>query len=326
MSTASLSLGKIATWESPSSEVSLSTLRAAVIRQGFDASLVSDMAPRSAFLRACKDMLSDKKNRIIRKVEESSSEIKFQFTEEHKSHGELDYDKEATVSVEKATGKLSGDDPAIVSKAQALLDEHIQKRSTADVTRLVQRIFDKSKGDLVPLRKQGGTYFVPDTNADLLNKVDAILKEIGGELNTYEVGSDNRTKQSVANDMSQHLTQMVNEFRDSCRNLDLDSKPSVIKRRDAAMKEMQQKLANYSHLLGTFKQTLDREVYDAKADYILRTTGQDIRMHSTPAPAPPKAPTVPPPPTGSPVPLGRPVPPPPPSKIPPPPARKLKLA
>ena len=328
-----ISLGKVVSWESPAGEVQLGILRAAVLRQGFDSSLVADMAPRSAFLRACKDMLADKKNRLIRKLEETSSEIKFQFTEEKKGFGELDYDKEAIVSVEKATGNLSGDDPAIVSKAQDLLNEHAQKRSTADVTRLIQKIFDKSKGDLVPLRAQGGVYFVPDSQRDLLDRIEAILAEIGGKLNQYTVNGDAQSRKSVANDMMGYIRNLIGDLRDSCSRVDMNSKETTRKRREDDMRAAELKLSNCSHLLGSFQATLVKELKEVKADYLLRTTGVDVRQST---PTPPVAPVstqtiVAPPPPVQTIPLNRPAPPPPVQQAgrairPAPPALPKKLA
>ena len=62
----------------------------------------------------------------------------------------------------KASGQVTCGLPGLAALAQAELDRCLEARTGADVTRVVQKLFER-RADLFPIREQGGAYFgVPD--------------------------------------------------------------------------------------------------------------------------------------------------------------------
>ena len=298
--TNTLTLGKVATWKAPDGEVKLADLRQAVTGAGLDPAVVHDMANRTAFNRAVKDLID--KNELVRKVEEGGEIITFQFTDERKQGGKLVYDERCIVYLNKTTGTLTGSDSGIVHKVQMQLNEHLDKRCPADITRLIQKIFDKYGGDLVPLRKQGGVYFVPDSNQDILDKVSAVLSAIGGELNTYTVSGDTSSKASVSSDMASHLRAMIDELSKSCEDVTMESKDSVIERRHQRFEIIKQKMIGYRGILAGYISEVDQAFSNAKQRFVAATTGQPAPPPPTTEPSKPAAPPPPPAPTMAPPP------------------------
>ena len=325
--TNNLSIGTVVSWQSPEGDVDRSALLQAVVNQGIPAEIVRDMAWRSAFLRAAKDLIS--KSELVRKVEEDDHTITFQFTREHKESGRLRYSEKAIFYLNKKTGDIRSTDDEARRAVDKLVHEHMEKRSTADVTRLIQQIFEKFGGDLVPLRQQGGVYFVPESNRDILARVGGIMNEIGGQLNTYTVNGDASTKGSVASDMAKHLRSMIDEFKKSCDGLDMNSKEHVLRRREQTMQHLKTKLTSYNDLLEGFQQEINREMQAAYADFVAKTTGQTVAPSVTPpvqpvpvAPAPTVGYMPPPPPPPRAASVGGPVAP----TFPMPPQRERRLA
>lgn len=238
--------GAIVSWVSPKS-LSIANLRAALTISGFDEKLAKDMAPRSAFARAAKQLDDD---RIIRKVEEDDASITFQFTKEFLSQGELKYEREYQLDLNKETGKVTCENTEMESTAQKLVDHHIDNREAADITRLVQRMFEAEKGDLIPVRAQGGCYFVPPQHRELVSKTSSLLKTIGGKLNVWEISMRSAATQSAVEESTlEYMLSEVDEFNKSLDNVDQESKPAVVQRRLERVATLRAKLEGYAPLL-----------------------------------------------------------------------------
>lgn len=149
-------LGEIITWSCSKVSIRHIDLIEALRDSGLDESVARELAPRHAFARACKK-LSDA--RIIRQVAEDEAVITFQFTAEHRDGDHFTYDLETMLALDKATGKVTCDLPGLAALAQGELDRCLEARTGADVTRVVQRLFER-RADLFPIREQGGAYFV----------------------------------------------------------------------------------------------------------------------------------------------------------------------
>ena len=192
-------LGTIVSWKVPN-EIGLDELRLALTDAGLDAGLAADMAPRHALTRAMRGL---SKNRVIRKLKISSGNLTFQMNRvQVAGGGHIDYPHETDVTLDLTTQVVSCPDPVIERAATDLLNEHIGKRQTGDLTRLIQKIFDSRAADLIPIREQGGAYFVPDRSVDLVDSMRTLLNKIGGNLRSFDIrlGSAD-TSASVAESM-----------------------------------------------------------------------------------------------------------------------------
>ena len=90
------------------------------------------------------------------------------------------------LTLDKATGKVTCDLPGLATLAQEQLDRCIDARTGGDVTRVVQRLFER-QADLFPIREQGGCYFVPQEHVGFVDRVQAFLGKLNGRLVRFPV-------------------------------------------------------------------------------------------------------------------------------------------
>ncbi len=254
-------MGVICSWKAPK-EVSLELLRKSLEDCGFDPKLARDMIARDAFARAAREM-SDA--RVIDKVGEDETTVSFQFTKKWMEAQEFKFDKEFVLTVHKETGTVTGGTPELAKTAFDLLVQHQGKRNTSDVSNLIQKIFESAGGDLIPLREQGGVYFVPDSHKDLVDAIRKLLKDIGGYLSSFDIrfGSTD-TQDSVAEAMTNHLSDLIFQFRESCREIKPDSAEWLVDRRKGTIKSIKDKLECYHGLLQGYSERLGKEIETAE--------------------------------------------------------------
>ena len=181
-------LGEVIAWACPGLAVPHLTLVEALRDAGLDESVARELAPRHAFARACK-RLSDQ--RIIRPVAEDATSVTFQVTAESRSGDRFEYELETMLVLDKQTGTVSCDLPGLASLAQEELDRCVAARTGSDVTRVVQRLFERT-ADLFPVRPQGGAYFVPAAHTGFVDQVQSLLDRLGGRLYRFPVPAGTR--------------------------------------------------------------------------------------------------------------------------------------
>lgn len=258
-------LGTIVSWRVPST-VSLGDLRQALVSAGLDPTLAGDMAPRNALRRALRDM---KEGRVIRQLRREGDKLWFQFTAEHLSKYEASYDKEAELSLDVSTSDVWCSVPELQDEASRLLNENLQKRLTSDLTRLVQKVYDARRADLVPIREQGGAYFVPDMHREVVEKSRTLLGAIGGNLRSFDVrlGSAD-TAESVAESLAEYLRGLITEYRDSTTDVTKDTRTGVLNRRAGTSKEIRRRIECYASIMGTYRDQLVEEMAEADRQFV----------------------------------------------------------
>jgi hypothetical protein len=254
--------GTIVSW-TPGDSIAYTDLLLALDKAQIDRAFAKEMAPRNAFARACKEM---SENRVIDLVEDNNGVLLFQFTAKYleKSSKQITFEKECTLSLDKTTGNVSCANLELATLANKLIREHMNKRCSADITRLIQKIFEANKGDLVPIRKQGGCYFVPFTHTDLLDQIATLLKEVGGELDRWLIQktTDSGTNTSIAKSMSDHLLTLINDWKRVASELKETSSTETRQRRLIEWRDLRNKLKSYDGLLGGFSAKLKSELKD----------------------------------------------------------------
>jgi len=176
-------LGEVITWSCGGVRVRHLDLVHALRDAGLDESVARELAPRHAFTRACKRL---QQARIIRQVAEDSRTLTFQFTAEKKEGDRFAYELETLLTLDKGTGKVSCPLPGLATLAQEELDRCLDARTGADVTRVVQKLFER-RADLFPIRPAGGAYFVPREHAAFVEKVQGFLGKLNGQLLRFPV-------------------------------------------------------------------------------------------------------------------------------------------
>ena len=154
-------------WACPGVSVTHAALADALRGAGLDPAAARELAPRHAFARACKRLCD---RRVIRQVAEDAHALTFQFTAESRGGDRFEYTLETLLTLDKKSGLVSCDLPGLATLAQEELDRRVELRTGADVTRAVQKLFERH-ADLFPVRPQGGVYFVPARHAAFVDRV-----------------------------------------------------------------------------------------------------------------------------------------------------------
>lgn len=265
MSEATGQLGTIVSWRVPK-EVTIAELRDGLKTAGIDPAMAADMNPQNALKRALREM---KEGRVIRQLRREGDLVWFQFTQEHLGKTEVTYNKEAELSLNTETGAVYCSVLELQQEATRLLEEHKGKRLTSDLTRLVQRVYDEKAADLIPIREQGGAYFVPEMHREVVDKSRTLLSEIGGSLRSFDVrlGSAD-TSASVAESLNEYLLSMIDDFEKSCEEVTGDSTERVINNRKGSAAEIRQRMECYQGILGAWSDSLKKRLQDSETELL----------------------------------------------------------
>ena len=179
-------LGEVITWNASGISIRHLGLIEALRDAGLDESIARELAPRHAFSRACKRL---SEARIIRHVSEDANSITFQFTRESRATDGYEYTLEARLSLEKATGKVTCDLPGLATLAQEELDRCVAARTGSDVTRVIQRLFER-QADLFPVPSNGPLVLRP--RDELAAIVGVLVAPLDTEVTGLEFRDDLR--------------------------------------------------------------------------------------------------------------------------------------
>jgi hypothetical protein len=253
-------LGEIITWSCSGVSIQHTDLIDALRDSGLEESLARELAPRHAFARACKKL---SEARIIRQVGEDGDTIRFQFTAEHREGDRYRYDLETVLSLDKASGKVTCDLAGLATLAQEELDHCLEARTGADVTRVVQRLFER-RADLFPIREQGGAYFVPQEHAHFIDQVQAFLSRLNGKMQRFPVPAgtpegDRSVKESVA----AGLAALIAEHQSAVEAFGADTRPSTLERAAERIRQARFKVEAYTDYLAEEKARLEEQLAEA---------------------------------------------------------------
>lgn len=256
-------LGEIITWSCSGVTIKHTDLIGALCDADLDETVARELAPRHAFARACK-RLSER--RIIRPVAEDQHCIRFQFTQESKVGERFEYTLETLLTLEKATGKVRCDLAGLATLAQEHLDDCIAVRTGADVTRTIQRLFERN-ADLFPIREKGGCYFCPVEHTTFLDKIDHFVKALNGNLRRFPVPAgtahgDRSVKEAVASG----LAVLIQEHRQAIAGFGEDTRADTIERAAERIRVTRHKVSAYAAYLADERERLEKELAQASRE------------------------------------------------------------
>ena len=256
-------LGEVIAWTCAGVAVRHADLVAALAAAGLDEGVARELAPRHAFTRACKK-LSDR--RIIRPVGEDDATVRFQFTAETRTTDRIEYELETMLTLDKTSGRVTCDLPGLATAAQEEMDRCVAARTGGDVTRVVQKLFDRH-ADLFPVRPQGGCYFVPDRHRPFVDRVQTLLGALNGQVLRFPVPAGTAEgDRSVRRAVADGLAALVAEHRSAVAAFDADTRADTVGRAAARIKAARYKVECYAAYLADEKAALDRELVAAAAE------------------------------------------------------------
>lgn len=262
-------VGFIISWQVPTA-IYLADLRAGLRAAGLDESLAPDLRPASQVARSASFIARTTSVKDARKLARPIASKVRQITREEKdAAGSLLYTREAGIQFDDASGKLTSD-----ALAQAEIDDAqahvIETRTASDVTRIIQRIVERSGSDLIPVRDQGGCYFVPQGH-DVIQKVRTVLDGIKGELTTFACTLGHGTEASVANTITDYMLKQIAELQEAVEELNEGGIRSDVKnRRLTRVAELRERVGAYALLVGTSADALNRAINTAEATLLAK--------------------------------------------------------
>ena len=255
-------LGEILTWSCSGVKIKHTDLIEALRDAGLDEGVARELAPRHAFSRACKKL---SEARIIRQIAEDAHNIVFQFTRESKASDSYEYTLETRLTLEKATGKVSCDLPGLATLAQEELDRCIAARNGADVTRTIQRLFDRN-ADLFPIREKGGCYFVPERHSPFVDQIDRFVKKLNGSLRRFPVPAGTpHGDRSVKEAVTCGIETLIAEHNAAVETFGEDTRASTIERAAERIRQTRFKIEAYSCYLAEERTRLERDLTVAQS-------------------------------------------------------------
>ncbi|MDB4881262.1 MAG: hypothetical protein JWL95_28 [Gemmatimonadetes bacterium] len=262
-------VGFIVSWRVPAI-VTLADLRAGLCTAGLDPDMAPDLKPASLVSRSASFIARTTSGKDARRLARPVGPASRQITLEQTGANALTYTREAAIGFDGATGKLECDDPTIAATLDDTAAHISETRTASDVTRIVQRIVEEAGTDLIPVREQGGAYFVPQ-GSGVIEKVATVLEAIGGELSRFACTIGHGSDTSVANTITDYMLKQITELQEAVSELNEAGIRSDVKsRRLSRVAELRERVGAYATLVGTQAEALTRAIDVAEATLLAK--------------------------------------------------------
>ena len=259
-------LGEIITWKVQGVAISHADLISGLMASDLDCDVAKELAPRNAFARACSKLDSE---RIIRKVAEDHATITFQFTREALEEGKFSYHFESLIFVNKHSGKITSENLELEQLAKEEFCRCMEARTATDVTRLIQRLFERH-ADLFSIRDQGGVYFVPAVHHGFIAKVENFLRKIGGTLQRFPIPAGSpQGDRAVQDAVASGLQGIIEEHLEAVQKFGEDTRPETLRKAEEKIRATRLKIQGYGFYLDKKREDLEASLQ--KASELLRS-------------------------------------------------------
>ena len=253
-------LGEIITWKIQGVAISHADLLAGLLASNLDCDVAKELAPRNAFARACSKLDSE---RIIRKIAEDHATITFQFTREALEEGKFSYHFESLLFLDKHSGAITSENLELEQLAKEEFGRCMAARTATDVTRLVQRLFERH-ADLFSIRDQGGVYFVPEVHHDFIAKVERFVRSIGGSLQRFPMPAGSpQGDRGVQEAVAHGLQAIIDEHLQAVQKFGEDTRPDTLRRAEEKVRATKLKIEGYSFYLDKKREDLEASLQQA---------------------------------------------------------------
>ena len=253
-------LGEIITWKIQGVAISHADLLSGLMASDLDCDVAKELAPRNAFARACNKLDSE---RIIRKIAEDHATITFQFTREANEGGKFHYYFESLLFLNKYSGGITSENLELEQLAKEEFGRCMAARTANDVTRLVQRLFERH-ADLFSIRDQGGVYFVPEEHHDFIAKVERFVRNIGGSLQRFPIPAGSpQGDRAVQEAVAHGLQTIIDEHLQAVQKFGEDTRPDTLRRAEEKVRATKLKIEGYSFYLDKKREDLEASLKQA---------------------------------------------------------------
>jgi hypothetical protein len=238
--------GEIITWGLDAQVHTHATVLQALRDSNLSTEPAKEILPRHAFTRASKKLVEDK---VIDEIGHDGPLMSFQFTKRQLQGKEMKYTKDCILILNRDTGTIECEDKSLEKMAQGLLDKAIENRTTADITKIIQKLFD-AEADLFPIRDQGGVYFVPIQFQAFVEKVELFVGKLGGRVNRFPVPADTKQgDQSIQDAVVNGLSIVVRDLEEATNGFDINTRGDTIKKQSEKIKSARVKVEAYANYL-----------------------------------------------------------------------------
>lgn len=245
-------LGELVCWQ-VKQNTSFKTVKDSLSVANLNTEVARELMPQHAFTRAAKKLTDE---RVIDILRNESDKITFQLTKRVLENDEWAYYKDTFLVLNKTTGKVTCAQQQLENKAQNALDEAIEERTTNDITKIVQKLFD-AEADLFRIRDEGGVYFVPQQHTAFTEKVENFLTGIGGRLNRFPVPANTRQGNlAVQNAVESGMSQIIADHEAAVANFSLDTRATTLQNTAERIKTTRVKIEAYANYLADKRDAL----------------------------------------------------------------------
>ena len=274
-------LGEIITWKIQGVAISHADLLAGLMASDLDCDVAKELAPRNAFARACSKLDSE---RIIRKIAEDHATITFQFTREALEEGKFSYHFESLLFLNKHSGVITSENLELEQLAKEEFGRCMEARTATDLTRLVQRLFERH-ADLFSIRDQGGVYFVPEVHHDFIAKVERFVRNIGGSLQRFPIPAGSpQGDRAVQEAVAHGLQAIIDEHLQAVQKFGEDTRPDTLRRAEEKVRATKLKIEGYSFYLDKKREDLEASLQQAsellrsRMSFLIETPSEEAEL------------------------------------------------
>jgi hypothetical protein len=267
-------IGFIVSWHTPAT-IKLADLRAGLATAGLAAlELAPDLQPRSLVSRSAAMIAKSTSSRDVKRLARPIAPKARQITREASSGDTLTYSKEASIFYDDTTSKIASKEilNETLEEAAKTVDE---TRTASDVTRVLQRIVENAGTDLIPVREQGGAYFLP-AGSDVIAQMATVLEAIGGTLAQFACTIGHGSDSSVANVITDYMLKQIAELKTAVDELNETGIRSDVKtRRLARVAELRERISAYTTLIGAQEATLTSALNVAETTLLAKLSASE---------------------------------------------------
>jgi hypothetical protein len=262
-------VGYIISWRVPAN-VDIQALRRSLVAAGLSTDLAPDLKPAQVVARTAGFIAKATTEKDARKLARPVSYTARQITREEVGADSLTYTREASLKLDEQTQQIDCDDPAISAMLPETIKTIHETRTASDVTRIVQKVVEDAGSDMIPVREQGGAYFVPSGHG-IMGRIATLLEGVGGELSKFACTLGHGSDESIANTITDYLLKQIEELQESVNELNETGIRSDVKsRRLSRVAELRDRIRAYATLIQAQGSKLDDALNKAEASLLAK--------------------------------------------------------